>query len=203
MEQAAEELRFEKAAELRDRFKAIELLGKRQKVVAGSLADTDVLGLYTGEVRSGVAVLHFQEGELTGRDLEVFPTAGEPAEEILSAFLVPVLRAPGPAAPADPAALEAMEGAAHLGRLLSDQAGRQGGAGDPPAGAKADLIRMATGERRGRRCERPDHPGGADRPSCWSSLAQLLELPEPPRRIEAYDISNTGAADIVACHDGF
>ena len=40
MEQAAEELRFEKAAELRDRFKAIELLGKRQKVVAGSLADT-------------------------------------------------------------------------------------------------------------------------------------------------------------------
>ena len=34
-------------------------------------------------MRSGVAVLHFQEGELTGRDLEVFPTAGEPAEEIL------------------------------------------------------------------------------------------------------------------------
>ena len=29
-------------------------------------------------------------------------------------------------------------------------------------------------------------------------LAQLLELPGPPRRIEAYDISNTGAADIVA-----
>ena len=43
MEQAAEELRFEKAAELRDRYRAIELLGKRQKVVAGSLADTDVV----------------------------------------------------------------------------------------------------------------------------------------------------------------
>ena len=46
MEQAAEELRFEKAAELRDRYKAIELLGKRQKVVAGSLADTDVVGFH-------------------------------------------------------------------------------------------------------------------------------------------------------------
>ena len=48
MEQAAEELRFEKAAELRDRFKAIELLGKRQKVVAGSLADTDVVRMSLG-----------------------------------------------------------------------------------------------------------------------------------------------------------
>ena len=86
MEEAAEALEFERAAALRDRLKAITLLNKRQKVVAGFLADTDVLGLYTGQVRSGVAVLHFQGGELAGRDLEVFPTGGEPAEEILSAF---------------------------------------------------------------------------------------------------------------------
>ena len=46
MEQAAEELRFEHAAELRDRLRAIELLSKRQKVVAGSLADTDVTGYF-------------------------------------------------------------------------------------------------------------------------------------------------------------
>ena len=88
MEAAAENLEFEKAAALRDRLRAITLLGKRQKVVAGFLADTDVLGLYVGTVRSVVAVLHFQGGELAGRDLEVFPTAGEPVEEILSAFLV-------------------------------------------------------------------------------------------------------------------
>ena len=87
MEAAAENLEFEKAAALRDRLRAITLLGKRQKVVAGFLADTDVLGLYVGTVRSVVAVLHFQGGELAGRDLEVFPTAGEPVEEILSAFL--------------------------------------------------------------------------------------------------------------------
>ncbi len=88
MEEAAEALEFEKAAALRDRLRAITLLGKRQKVVAGSLADTDVLGLYMGggPQRGGGAPL--PGGELTGRDLEVFPTAGEPAEEILSAFLV-------------------------------------------------------------------------------------------------------------------
>ena len=51
MFQAAENLEFEKAAALRDRLKAISLLGKRQKVVAGYLADTDVLGLFTGDVK--------------------------------------------------------------------------------------------------------------------------------------------------------
>ena len=52
MEQAAEELRFEKAAQIRDRIKAIQLLGERQKVVAGSLADTDVTGFFRGEAKS-------------------------------------------------------------------------------------------------------------------------------------------------------
>ena len=51
-ERAAEELRFERAAELRDRCRAIELLGKRQKVVAGSLADTDVVAFHRGEAKS-------------------------------------------------------------------------------------------------------------------------------------------------------
>ena len=76
MEEAAEALEFEKAAALRDRLRAITLLGKRQKVVAGYLADTDVLGLYMGEVRSGVAVLHFQEGSSPGGTWRSFPRRG-------------------------------------------------------------------------------------------------------------------------------
>ena len=52
MERAAEELRFEQAAQLRDRLRAIELLGARQKVVAGSLADTDVTGFFRGQPRA-------------------------------------------------------------------------------------------------------------------------------------------------------
>mgnify|MGYP002508752043 CR=1 FL=1 len=46
MELAAEELRFEKAAQLRDRIRSIQLLSTRQKAVAGSLADTDVVGYH-------------------------------------------------------------------------------------------------------------------------------------------------------------
>ena len=142
MEAAAENLEFEKAAALRDRLRAITLLGKRQKVVAGFLADTDVLGLYVGTVRSVVAVLHFQGGELAGRDLEVFPTAGEPVEEILSAFLVQYY-SPRGILPRQILLPENLEGAADLSRLLSHQAGRKVDLVTPQRGAKADLIRMA------------------------------------------------------------
>ena len=71
MERAAEELRFEQAAMLRDRYKAIELLGKRQKVVAGSLADTDVVGFHAGQAKSCFVVLHYVEGELAAKDWEL------------------------------------------------------------------------------------------------------------------------------------
>ena len=182
MEEAAEALEFEKAAALRDRLRAITLLGKRQKVVAGYLADTDVLGLYMGEVRSGVAVLHFQEGELTGRDLEVFPTAGEPAEEILSAFLVQYYTPRG-LLPRQILLPEAMEGAADLGRLLSHQAGRKVELVTPQRGAKADLIRMAQENAR-TECERLTTREERTA-KILTLLAQLLELPGPPRRIEA------------------
>jgi len=195
MEQAAENLEFEKAAALRDRLRAITLLGKRQKVVAGYLADTDVLGLYTGEVRSAVAVLHFREGELAGRDLELFPTAGEEAEEILSAFLVQYYGARG-LLPRQILRPEELEGGADISRLLSHQAGRKVELVTPQRGAKADLIRMAR-ENAQTECERVTT--GAERTAkILTLLAEKLELPAPPRRIEAYDISNTGASDIVA-----
>ena len=83
METAAEELRFEKAAELRDRYRAIELLGKRQKVVAGSLADTDVVGFFQGEAtKSCFVVLHFAGGDLAAKDWELIDTPM--AETVLS-----------------------------------------------------------------------------------------------------------------------
>ena len=72
MARAAEELRFEKAAELRDRYRAIELLSKRQKVVAASLADTDVVGFHRGEAtRSCFVVLHYVDGELAAKDWDL------------------------------------------------------------------------------------------------------------------------------------
>ena len=64
---------MKKAAALRDRIRAISVLGKQQQVIAGVCADTDVWGVYVGQVRSGCAVLHIEDGNLLGREVEVFP----------------------------------------------------------------------------------------------------------------------------------
>ena len=86
MNLAAEDLRVEKAAALRDRIQAIELLGQRQKVVAGSLADTDVVGYHRGTAKSCFVVLHYVGGDLTAKDMDLIetPMEGEEGEAVSS-----------------------------------------------------------------------------------------------------------------------
>ena len=67
MEAEAESLRFERAALLRDRINAIQALGKKQTVIAGLCADTDIWGLHRGSGKCCYAVLHMEEGNLAGR----------------------------------------------------------------------------------------------------------------------------------------
>ena len=77
MEQAAEELRFERAAEIRDRLRAIERLANRQRVISTAFADTDAVGFCRG-AKSCFTVLHFVDGDLVGKDVEMMD---EPIEE--------------------------------------------------------------------------------------------------------------------------
>ena len=79
MTAAAEALDFEQAAALRDRIRALSVLSKNQKVIAGICADTDVWGVYTGPARAGCAVLHIENGDLLGRRVEVLPVAEDDA----------------------------------------------------------------------------------------------------------------------------
>ena len=197
MELAAEELRFEKAAELRDRYRAIELLGKRQKVVAGSLADTDVVGFHRGQAtRSCFVVLHFVEGELAAKDWGLIDTPmEEDTAEILSALVRQYYGGRGnlPRQILLPCELE---DEVPLTRMLSETAGRKVELVTPQRGAKMDLIRLANTnaveevERWTTREERQN--------KLLELLGNMLNLPAPPRRMESYDISNQGADDIVA-----
>ncbi|OUO16811.1 excinuclease ABC subunit UvrC [Flavonifractor sp. An4] len=197
MELAAEELRFEKAAELRDRYKAIELLGKRQKVVAGSLADTDVVGFHKGEAtKSCFVVLHFVEGELAAKDWDLIDTPmEEETADILSALVRQYYGGRGnlPRQILLPCELE---DEVPLMWMLSEDAGRKVELVTPQRGAKMDLIRLANKnaveevERWTTREERQS--------KLMELLGKLLDLEEPPRRIESYDISNQGSDDIVA-----
>lgn len=191
---AAERLEFERAGVLRDRMQAIALLGKRQKVVAGRLADTDVIGIFSNEVRSSISVLHFQDGELSAKDSELLSLRDETQTDILEAFLTQYYIGRG-AIPGQILLPLEIEGEAALSRLLSEEAGRRVQLITPQRGAKVELIGLAEGNAR-EECLRVTTKEERTA-KLLLLLEELLELPAAPTRIEAYDISNTGASNIV------
>lgn len=195
MTQAAENLEFEKAAFLRDRLHAIELLGKRQKVVTGRLSDTDVIGIYKDEVRCAISVLHYQKGEMTGKDTAILSVEEETKADILSAFVKQYYTG-RTAAPGQILLPLELEEEADLSRLLSEEAGRRVSLITPQRGEKVELIRLAEGNAREEcRLATTKEERVA---KLMVLLAELLKLPAPPGRIEAYDVSNTGSSEIVA-----
>ncbi len=196
MELAAEELRFERAAELRDRLRAIELLGKRQKVVAGSLADTDVVGFFRGAARSCFVVLHYLEGDLAAKDMDLMESPMEEEEGDILSSLVKQYYGGRSRLPRQILLPCELPDQVPVTRMLSEQVGYRVELLTPQRGAKMDLIKLANqnaAEEVERSTSREER-----RSKLLEVLGRMLALDGPPRRIESYDISNTGADDMVA-----
>ena len=196
MAQAAEELDFERAAALRDRIRAVSVLGKTQGVIAGVCADTDVWGLYRGQVRWGFGVLHLEEGNLLGREVKVLSAGAEEDEgETLSAVLRQYYAGRG-AAPKEICVAALPEDAEALEELLSRDCGHRVRLRVPQRGQRAELLRMAQSNARE---ETERITSEAERVSkTLEQLGALAGLSAGPHRMEAYDISNTGSDDMVA-----
>jgi len=196
MEQAAEELRFERAAELRDRLRAIELLGKRQKVIAASLADTDVTGFFRGTAKSCFVALHYVQGELAAKDFDLFETPMEEDEGSVLSSLVREYYVGRTRLPKQILLPCELPDQVPLTRMLSEQVGYRVELVTPQRGAKMDLIRLADQNAREeviRATTREERQN-----KLLELLGKMLGLGSVPRRIESYDISNQGASDIVA-----
>ena len=195
MEQAAEELRFEEAAALRDRIQAIQVLGKRQKVIAAVCADTDVWGMYL-ESKCCYAVLHYQEGQLTGREAELFAASAlDDPGEILSALLLQYYggRSVLPKEVCIPVAIEDQE---VLEQRLAEKAGHKVALRVPQRGERAQVLAMAADNAREEAERQTTQAERADK--TLELLGRMMDLEEPPEWLESYDISNTGGEDIVA-----
>ena len=196
MEEAAEARAFERAAALRDQAAAIGALGKRQTVIAGICADTDVWGVALGAGKSCCAVLHVEDGQLTGRETELIRAHNQEDEGEILAAVTAQYYLPRPILPRE-ILLPADSGdCEELSEALSRRAGHRVWVHVPQRGEKAELLAMARRnaaeevERATTDAERSDHT--------LALLQAMTGLPEPPGRMESFDISNTGAADIVA-----
>ncbi|MBR1659382.1 MAG: excinuclease ABC subunit UvrC [Oscillospiraceae bacterium] len=194
MEQASEELRFENAAQYRDRLRAVENLANRQRVIATAFADTDAIGFFRG-AKTCFAVLHYVEGNLAGKDFELMD---EPLEEDAEAVCALTLqyydrRGTFPQTVLLPVEIEDAEAAA---QLLSERAGRKIRLLTPKRGEKTVLTETANLNAREEVQRITTLSQRRNKTLEW--LQRTLELPALPRRIESFDISNTGNSGIVA-----
>ena len=194
METAADKLQFELAASLRDRLRAVESLGEKQLVTAGTMANTDVIGYYQNETRACFAVLHYVNGSLLDKEYEILAMADDPKEAVSS--LVKQFYLVRGAAPKVILTPFEMEDAELFSALLQQELGKKVLIRMPQRGDNVRLVELAQknareeAERITTKAER--------RTGTLGVLADMLHLPDTPHRMESYDISNLAGTDIVA-----
>ena len=196
MEREAEALHFERAALLRDRMRAVETLGKRQKVIAGICADTDVWGIYRGAGRCGWAVLHVEDGSVTGRETDFFTALPDESESSMLSALLSQYYLNRAVLPHEILLPCETEDRTELAAVLAQRAERKVNIHVPQRGEKVELMTMA--QRNAREDVERVTTAQERENRTLTRLAEMLSLPEAPTRMESYDISNTGASDIVA-----
>ena len=194
MERAAGELRFEEAARLRDRIRALTGLENRQRVIAAARADTDAVGFERG-VKSCFSVLHYTEGDLSGKDFSLFEDPTETDGEALSALLRQFYagRSAWPRTVLLPIELEDRE---DLERWLTELAGHKVSLEVPRRGDRARFVEKAAVNAREEILRATTAEQRRSKTLLW--LQEALGLTAFPERIEAYDISNTGDTGVVA-----
>lgn len=201
----AEAERYEAAARCRDTIAALERLRQKQTVVAAPDTEQDVIGFFSDEVAACVSVFYIRGGAVI--DKEEYLAGGERIldEETLGTFICEHYRVreyiPKQILLSFPLEEEEMEG---LSQYLTALAGHRVTVRTPERGANhtlCELVRSNAAERvRRHRLDAEKDEGALAR------LAEILELPTYPTRIEAYDISNLGAehltAGMIVCEDG-
>ena len=190
---AAENLDFELAANLRDRLKAVETLGVKQLVTAGTLADTDVIGYAQTETKACFTVLHFSGGNLLDKDYEILSVPDDKTEAVSSLLKQYYLsRGLAPKRLLLPFEIEDGE---LFAELLLQRFGRKPKLHIPQRGDNLRLIELANTNAREEAERVTDKEERVN--ATLVLLGKMLSI-DPPKRIESYDISNISGTDIVA-----
>ncbi|NLE76794.1 MAG: excinuclease ABC subunit UvrC [Chloroflexi bacterium] len=192
MAAASEALQFERAALYRDQIKAIETVSERQKVVSTALADQDVVAFARDNGQACVHVFFVRNGKLLGREYFLLEGADdEPDEAVMSSFLKQFYNE-ATHIPREILLSECVTEALVIEQWLRERRGRKVALRVPRRGQPRKLVEMAR-ENAVETLNMLRAEWAAQTSNVTQALAELqaaLGLPEPPTRIEAYDISN-------------
>jgi excinuclease ABC subunit C len=207
MEDAADSLEFERAADLRDRIRAAEKVVTQQQIVYSSIADEDIIGVHHEGPYSAVQVFLIRNGRLIGREHFVLEGHGEESEEEIVWSFVVQYYSQTTDIPDELVLPVPIEDTDAIRVWLTDRR-KEGGSKSrgkvrvtaPRQGEKRKLIELATNNAR-EVLEKLRAQWLADEARTTGAVVELqevLELPQLPNRIECYDISHVQGTNQVA-----
>jgi excinuclease ABC subunit C len=198
MEKAAEDLNFEYAARLRDQINGLKSLSADQKVaLPDDTISRDAIALAADDHHACVQLFQIRAGRLVGRlGFVADAQSGEPGA-ILQRALEEHYQTVDPVEiPAEILVQHELPDSDILADFLSQAKGRKVSIVAPQRQMKAELIEMV---ERNAEYELARTQRFVDRNNqAMQDLAEILDLPELPRRIEGYDISHIQGSDAVA-----
>ncbi len=201
MRKASKEMRFEKAAAVRDQLKAIHNIIERQRIVfAADYLDSDVLAMARSDGEACVQVFFIRGGKLIGREYFILEGTEDTGDnEVLEQFITQFYTEAANV-PQQVMLPQELEEAKIISQWLrSKRGGEKVEFFVPNEGQPQELVQMAT-ENATETLQALRAQWQADAHKQEQALAELqeaLKLPEPPNRIECYDISNTQGTAII------
>ncbi|MBE7020187.1 MAG: excinuclease ABC subunit UvrC [Ruminococcaceae bacterium] len=191
MQKASDELKFELAGEIRDRIMHINAISEKQKISVPANSDMDIIGLCEEGNTVSLALMFIRNGKMLGSKNMFFPNTDN-REELIEEFLKQFYDAFSyiPKEIIIPVELSERE---LLEKFLSEKKEGKVELITPKKGKKKELLKLAESNA----SEGLKQRKTSKFENGLTELKELLKLPVIPRRIEVYDISNTGGEDIV------
>ena len=199
MNKAAENLQFEKAAEIRDQLRAVDKVVAKQKVIAAASTDQDVVAFARDQGDTCVQIFFIRHGKLIGREYFLLDgTEDESDNDVLQEFLTQFYDEAAHI-PKEVLLPNEVAEAMIIEQWLKQKRGTKVTLQIPQRGKKKDLVQMAANNaadtlatlRQQWAADRSKHV------TAMTELQEALNLPTPPARIECYDISHTQGAQTV------
>ncbi|MFB3813295.1 MAG: excinuclease ABC subunit UvrC [Terriglobales bacterium] len=203
MQRAAEQEQFELAAKYRDLISTVEQLSDKQRMAMAEGDDADVFGYHFENHMLAVNLFHMRNGRVLDRReffWEDIPGLEPGAEFAPSEFLSSLLKQiyiDQQYVPHNIYVPVDFEDRAALEQLLAESRGRHVHIVTPQRGEKRSLVDLAAKNAK----QSYDQRFRVLKPNARiiaSALQDALTLPEPPRRIECFDISHIQGAETVA-----
>jgi excinuclease ABC subunit C len=199
MKAAAEDMEFEKAAGLRDKINSLKHISEKQKVLSTAMEDQDVIAFAKEQADACIQVFFIRGGKLIGREHFVFEGMGDTEDRELMTSFVKQFYSSAEYIPREIILQEEIDEINLVENWLTRKRAARVYIKVPRKGDKANLVKMVAENavvalnhfREKVKNEEAAIKEGLE------ELRSILGLDSVPKRIEAYDISNTGISENV------